>query len=84
MAKWSKTLSGEALKEVISQIVWSYWPYWGAPIVSATLFYMNGYPSGVIFMVALSAFALIAMALNNVSQWLAAKSAAGKVDYLGP
>lgn len=84
MANWSKKLSGEAAREVASQLFWSYWPLWGGPIVSGVLFFLNGYPSGVIFMAAIGAFAIVALAMNNFSQWRAAQSAFGKVDFLAP
>src|SRR5262245_29350278 len=72
------------MREVLSQIIWSYWPYWGAPLVSAILAYNSGYPPTIIFMAALGAFALIAVGLNNFAQWMAAQSASGKVDFVAP
>jgi hypothetical protein len=84
MAEWTKKLSGEAFREIVSQIVWSYWPYWGAPILSAALLYVNGYPVGVAFLAAIVAFAAIAVGLNNFSQWMSAQTPADKIDFLGP
>jgi hypothetical protein len=84
MADWPKRLSREAAREVASQIVWSYWPYWGAPAVSAILFYIRGYSAEIIFMAALGAFAVVAVGLNNFSQWIATQSASGKVDFVAP
>lgn len=84
MADWPKKLSREALRDIISQTIWSYWPVWGAPIVSAVLAYSEGYPPTIIFMTALAAFALVALALNNFWQWTAAQSPSGRVDFLAP
>jgi hypothetical protein len=84
MSEWQKRFSREAAREVISQIVWSYWPYWGAPLMSAILFHLNGYPSGIVFLAGLAAFALVALGLNNYSQWMATQSPSGRVDFLAP
>lgn len=84
MAELPKKLSKAAAREVASQLFWSAWPYWGAPIVTGALAYAGGYPSAIIFLMALGAFAMIALALNNYAQWRERQSAAGKVDFLAP
>lgn len=77
-------MSKEALREIVSQIIWSYWPVWGAPLVSAVLAYASGYNLAVIWLFTLFSFAMIALALNSFSQWRTAQSAAGKVEFLLP
>lgn len=84
MSELPKKVTKEAAREVASQLFWSSWPYWGAPIVTGALAYANGYPSAVIFMMALGAFAIIAVALNNYAQWRERQSAAAKVDFVAP
>ena len=84
MPEWRNRFSKEAVREIASQIVWSYWPYWGAPLVSAILTYSGDQPAAVIFLSALAAFALISLGLNNFSQWMTAQSVAGKVEFVLP
>jgi hypothetical protein len=83
MSEWSKKLTTEALREVVSQAVWSYWPYGGGPLVSALFAYTSGYNLAVIWAFALFSFAMIALALNNFSQWMRAQTPADKVDFVG-
>jgi hypothetical protein len=78
--KWSKA----ALRETVSHIVWSYWPIWGAPILGVILGYLGGYAPVIIFLFALGAFALIALGLNNITQWSTARSPARKVRFMVP
>ena len=77
-------ISKEALREVVSQVVWSYWPYWGTPLMSALLAYAGGSHVADIWLVSLFSFAMISIALNNLSQWMSAQTPAGKVDFLAP
>lgn len=84
MAEWSKKFSLEAIREIISHIVWSYWPIWGAPLISGLLAATSDYNAAEVFNFALFAFAMIVLALNNFSQWTEARSAAGKVNVIVP
>jgi len=84
MPEWPRKFSKAAAWEVASQVLWAYWPYWGAPVVSALLAYTGGYSPTIIFMVALGAFAIIAISLNNFAQWRSAQSPSGKVDFIAP
>jgi hypothetical protein len=84
MAKWPAILTKEAIREGTSALLWSYWPYWGAPIVSAILSYLGGYSAALIFLSALFAFAMVALGLNNFSQWAAVRTPADKVRFAVP
>jgi hypothetical protein len=84
MSGRAKKSTNAALREAVSNVVWSYWPIWGAPILSVILGYIGGYAPAIIFLFALGAFALIAWGLNNITQWSAARSPARKVRFMVP
>jgi hypothetical protein len=82
-ADWAKRFTRSTIRDAISNLVWANWPLWGAPVVSAILFYLNGYPVGVVFLSALVALAAVAVGLNNISQWITRRSPAGKLGFAG-
>lgn len=79
-----KRLSKWATKEAISNLVWSYWPHVGAPVVMGTLTYLEGRSFDLIFLMSLGAFAAIAHGLNQFSQWQGARSPADKIRFASP
>lgn len=81
---WPKTFTREALRELFSSLVWSYWPVWGAPVVTTMLGYFGGYAPTLVFLFSLSAFALMAFGLNHFSQWQAARTPADKIRFTNP
>jgi hypothetical protein len=81
MSEFAKKFTKEALREGLSNLVWAYWPMWGAPAMSAILFYLKHYPIEIIFSVSISTFAITAFGLNNFSQWFGARTAEGKANF---
>jgi hypothetical protein len=84
MPGWPKAFTREAAREIVSQFVWSYWPYWGAPLMSAILGFVGGYSLLIIFMSAIAAFTFVALGLNQFSQWLAQQMTIEKVHFSAP
>ena len=83
MASKFKLFGRWAIGETISNLVWSYWPVFGAPVVTGILAYLGDYSFTLIFLFCLGAFAMIALALNQFSQWQAVRTPANKVVF-GP
>lgn len=84
MANLARNFTRVALREFVSNLVWSYWPIWGAPIVIGALSWVQGRTLDVVVGAALVAFAFIAWGLNNLSQWRAARTPADKVLIAHP
>lgn len=78
---WLKKITLAAAKETISGLVWSNWPVIGVPIVMGALGFINNYDLTLIFLFCLVSFAMVTLGVNQFSQWQAAKSPEGKLQF---
>lgn len=84
MADWFKRVSMAAIRDGFASLVWSYLPVWGIPMLGGILLLVKSYPVEHIFAFILVIFAFTVLALNNLSQWMAARTPVGKVNYSVP
>ena len=80
---WFRKLTWATARETLSNLVWSNWSIIGAPVVTGGLVYFEGYSLTFIFLFCLGAFAMVALGVNQLSQWQAAKSPEGKLQFGG-
>ena len=78
---WRSKITWAAAREAISNLVWSNWPIIGAPIVTGAVSIYEGYSLTLIFLFCLGALAMVALGVNQFSQWQAAKSPEGKLQF---
>ena len=84
MASIFSRISKGAIREVISNMVWSYWPVWGVPVMSALFAYVQKVPVFYGFIGVVFSFCVTVWGLNNLTTWRNTRSAAYKVRISKP
>ena len=80
---WLSRITWATARETISNLAWSYLPIIGVPIMTGALGILEGYSPTLIFLSCLVAFAMVTLGLNQFSQWRAARTPEGKLQF-GP
>ena len=81
---WPKILTAEVIREGVGSLLWSNWLFWGLPVLTVYMGYIEELPWVYILLAFLFAFAMTALGLNQLRTWQVNRTPENKVQISIP